>query len=175
MRRPYAAEHQYSMNVVRHDHEHIQFDGREMLRYGLPALNRYHTASSRSHCSVYYLPKYGDSVKGADRDEIPTGSGVIVSLEPEGVVAAGNRADRRRPLILCLQVYSHPPLITGPSYQSMVHTRLSRSMVPTPSRVSLLGSRTFSRRARVIGRNNSSSGQDLRSPSRVNRSPPSNR
>ena len=102
MRRPYPGEHQYSMNVVRHDHEHIQFDGREMLRYGLPALNRYHTASSRSHCSINYYPKYWGPTKGANRDEIPTGSGIIVSLEPEGVVATGNSANPRSPVILCL-------------------------------------------------------------------------
>ncbi|MCK4410754.1 hypothetical protein KAV67_00580, partial [Candidatus Bipolaricaulota bacterium] len=74
-----VGDHDNAMNVIRHDHECIQVDGREPVGQCMPCLRHHASSIIDLHVSVHNLAEQARPILCAEGDVVRTGSAVIVS------------------------------------------------------------------------------------------------
>jgi hypothetical protein len=82
MPRPYGKitvfDPKYPMDMIRHNHEFVQFNVPEMFWNGVPAILHHHPNIIQPHPTINHIPKQTLPPPGTHRHEIPPGTNIII-------------------------------------------------------------------------------------------------
>ena len=82
------------MYMFRHHNERNKINHREMLRYLQPSSFYNSTSIIQEHLPIMDFPKQVPALECTDRDEIRSGLGVVITIQPERLPSVSKRMTR---------------------------------------------------------------------------------
>ncbi len=83
----FTNDYYYSMYMIRHDNEFIQFNPWEMIRYLVPTFINYFPRLIQNHRPINNLSEHAIMVERIDSHEISPFTRIIIPLQPDRMAA----------------------------------------------------------------------------------------